>query len=223
MSHPGMRVFPRVEGTPSAIRERFAHLPTAILSDSMSRLTGTSGLSPIHGRKKLVGNAVTIKTRPGDNLMIHQAIDLLKAGDVLVVDGGGCLDNALVGELLMLMAIEKGATGFVMDAAIRDVAAFRDAAFPCFARGVTHRGPFKDGPGEVNVPITVDRMVVHPGDVVVGDEDGLVAIRPEDAETVLAQAALQAQKEAEIKARILSHSYESEWLAPLLQQRGLKR
>ena len=189
----------------------------------MSRLTGTSGLSPIHGRKKLVGNAVTIKTRPGDNLIIHQAIDLLKAGDVLVVDGGGCLDNALVGELLMLMAIEKGVTGFVMDAAVRDVAAFRDAAFPCFARGVTHRGPFKDGPGEVNVPITVDRMVVHPGDVVVGDEDGLVAIRPEDAETVLAQAALQAQKEAEIKARILSHSYESEWLAPLLQQRGLKR
>jgi RraA family protein len=216
-----MRVFPRIEGVPTRARERLAAIPTAILSDNMSRAYGTSRLIPMHGKKALVGNAVTIKTRPGDNLMIHRAMDMLRIGDVLVVDGGGALDNALIGELIMLMAIEKGATGFIIDGAVRDVAAFRSAEFPCYARGISHRGPYKDGPGEINATVAVDGMVVQPGDIIVGDEDGLVAIHPEDVEQVCAGAAQQMNKEEDIKARIRTHSYHPEWLEPLLRQKGI--
>jgi RraA family protein len=222
MNHPGMRVSPRIEGAPACVRERFATIPTATLSDNMCRAFGTSRLIAVHGKKAFVGNAVTIKTRPGDNLMIHRAMDMLHAGDALVVDGGGALDNALIGELIMLMAIEKGATGFIIDGAVRDVAAFRAAEFPCYARGISHRGPYKDGPGEINAPIAVDGMVVQPGDIIVGDEDGLVAIRPEDAEQVCAGAVQQINKEEVIKTRIRTHSYHREWLEPLLRQNGIE-
>ena len=221
MVSPGTRVFPRIEGATSAQRARFAPLPAAIISDNMGRACGTSRLNPLHGIRKMIGNAVTVKTRPGDNLLIHRAMDILETGDVLVVDGAGALDNALVGELLMLMAIAKGATGFVIDGAVRDVSAFRIAEFPCYARGVTHRGPYKDGPGEINVPVAVDGMVIHPGDIVIGDEDGLVAIRPDVADDVIASAIIQMQKETLAKTQIQSHSYDRKWLAPLLAQRGV--
>lgn len=222
MFQAGIRNLPRVEGTSPALRERLAGLPTAILSDSMFRSVGTAHLVAIHSAGKLVGNAVTVKTRPGDNLMIHKAFDALEAGDVLVVDAGGSVDNAIVGELIMQMAIERGVKGIVVDGAVRDVAAFRAAGFPCYARGVTHKGPYKDGPGEVNVPVAIDGMVVHPGDVIIGDEDGLLTIRSDDAESVLTKALTLIEKEREIMTRIRANSLDRQWIEPLLQQRGYK-
>ena len=99
---------------------------------------------------------MTVKTRPGDNLMIHKALQLAKPGDVIVVDGGGDLTNALIGEIMIGDAIQRGLGDMVIYGAVRDSAWIAERDFPVFAAGVTHRGPYKDGPGEINVPIAVE-------------------------------------------------------------------
>lgn len=218
MDRPGYRILGRTEGLSAARRQPFENVPLAALSDCMGRAFGTTNLRPVHGPRTLLGNAVTVKTRPGDNLLIHKAFDYVQPGDVLVIDGGGALHNALVGELMMLMAIESGLAGFVVDGAVRDVSAFREAEFPCYARGVTHRGPYKDGPGEINTAISIDGMPVFPGDLIAGDADGLLAIRPDDAEQVLADATRHLKKEADFRAAIRSHSQERGWITTGLQR-----
>jgi regulator of RNase E activity RraA len=115
--------------------EQFRDVVTAHLSDNMSRMCGTVGLRRYNPRGKLVGTALTVRTRLGDNLMIHKALNHAEPGDVLVVDGGGDISQALVGELMMLYARTRGVVGFVIDGAIRDVAAFANSDFPCYARG----------------------------------------------------------------------------------------
>ena len=121
----------------------------------------------------------------------------MSPGDVLVIDGGGDLANAAVGGILSFYAAHIGLAGVVVDGAIRDVAEIRSRSFPVYARGVTHRGPYKDGPGEINVPISVGGMVVNPGDIVVGDQDGLLAIPQEDVEELIDKARAVLEAEAE--------------------------
>ena len=111
----------------------------------------------------MVGTAVTVQTRRGDNLAILRAYDFCRPGDVMVVDAGGDVSNALVGGIMTLGATSLGLAGMVLDGAIRDVAEIRQRSFPVYARGVTHRGPYKDGPGAINVPITVGGMPVNRG------------------------------------------------------------
>lgn len=108
--------------------------------------------------------------------MVHKAIDLAKPGDVIVVDAGGVLTNAVIGEIMVSLARKKGFAGFIIDGAIRDVGSISKEIFPVYTRGITNRGPYKDGPGEINVPAAIDGMVVHPEDIIVGDEDGLVVV-----------------------------------------------
>ncbi|WP_322006922.1 RraA family protein [Paraburkholderia tropica] len=181
--------------TIAALRE----LPVSTLSDSMHRNTGTSGLRPYHrpGKLTMAGTAVTVRSRGGDNLAYLRALDFCRPGAVLVVDAGGDLNNAVVGGILSFYAASAGLAGLVVDGAIRDVAEIRERDFPLYARGVTHRGPYKDGPGEINVPVCVDGMVVHPGDIVVGDQDGLLAIPQADAESVIEKARAVVKAEAE--------------------------
>lgn len=177
----------------------------------MNRLHGTRTLRPFHGNGHLIGTAITVKTRAGDNFMLHKAYELLRPGDVLVVDGGGDLNQALVGEIMMTRAKAMGVAGFVIDGAVRDVAAFAEAGFPCFARGVTHRGPYKSGPGEINVPVSIDGMVVMPGDVILGDEDGVVAfdrsVAPELLDRVRQQEVREAGALAAIREGRVDNSY----------------
>jgi len=165
-------------------------LPLAAISDNMHRNIGTIGLQPYHrpGEKTMAGTAVTARSRAGDNLTYLRALEFCRPGDVLVIDGGGDLANAAVGGILSFYAAHIGLAGLVVDGAIRDVAEIRSRDFPVYARGVTHRGPYKDGPGEINVPISVGGMVVNPGDIVVGDQDGLLAIPQEDAEGLIEKA-----------------------------------
>ena len=170
----------------AALRE----LPLAAISDNMHRNIGTVGLQPYHrpGETTMAGTAVTARSRAGDNLTYLRALEFCRPGDVLVIDGGGDLANAAVGGILSFYAAHIGLAGVVVDGAIRDVAEIRSRDFPVYARGVTHRGPYKDGPGEINVPICVGGMVVNPGDIVVGDQDGLLAIPQEDVETLIERA-----------------------------------
>jgi regulator of RNase E activity RraA len=195
--------------------------PTSIVCDVTGRMVGTEGLLPVNkSAVTACGNAVTVKTRSGDNLMIHLALRMLQPGDVLVVDGEGDLTRALFGEIMMSIAKAKGAVAAVIDGAIRDVNAFEEAQFPCWARGINLRGPYKDGPGAVNVPVSIGGMVINPGDVVLGDSDGVVAFSPKAAlEAAQLGKEKLAQEQATLKA-IRDGSYSDAWIDAVLKQKG---
>ena len=173
-------------------------IPVAALSDNMHRNIGTVGLHPYHrpGKQTMAGTAVTARSRGGDNLTYLRALEFCRPGDVLLIDAGGDLNNAVVGGILSFYAASIGVAGVVIDGALRDVAEIREREFPVYARGVTHRGPYKDGPGEINVPISVGGMVVNPGDIVVGDQDGLLAIPQQGIEELIEKALAHLQAEA---------------------------
>ncbi|HEX5498961.1 MAG TPA: RraA family protein, partial [Thermomicrobiales bacterium] len=181
-----------------ALIAAFREAPTPIISDNLARLPGAVGLRPFHRTgRRMAGAAFTVRTRPGDNLAIHKALELVGPGDVLVIDGGADETRALVGEIMKTIAQWRGAEGYVIDGAIRDVAAFAADEFPCFARAAIHRGPYKAGPGEINVPVAVGGAVVAPGDIVVGDEDGVVSFPPSIAKSLLDAVQAQIKREAD--------------------------
>jgi regulator of RNase E activity RraA len=170
-------------------------IPVALLSDALHRSTGSIGIRPYHSPAPMVGRALTVRTRGGDNFGVLRAFDQCRAGDVLVVDAGGNEHNAIVGGIMTFYMASIGMAGFVVDGAIRDVAEIAARTFPVYARAVNHRGPYKDGPAEINVPVSVGGMVVNPGDIVVGDQDGLLAFAPAEAGIVIEKALAQQRNE----------------------------
>ncbi|QQC67018.1 RraA family protein [Paraburkholderia ginsengisoli] len=214
MNPIGWREYECAPQAASATLDALRELAVSLLSDNMARASGAVGLLPYHRPKPLAGSALTIRTRPGDNLAIHRAFELCRPGDVLVIDGAGDLTQALMGEIMATFAESLGVRGLVIDGAIRDVGALRQRDFPVYARGVTHRGPYKNGPGEINVPVTVGGMIVHPGDIIVGDEDGMLAIAPADVDAVIEGARRQQAKEAAALASIADGSFDRAWVAP---------
>src|SRR5687768_17270554 len=217
----GFRVLPRTRKVGQDVVERFRSLPVANVSDGMSRMTaGGSSLRPMHGSGVLAGPAVTVKSRPGDNLMVHKALDLAEPGDVVVVDAGGDLTNAIIGELMIAYAKKKGVAGIVIYGAVRDAASIRAGSFPVFAAGVTHRGPYKDGPGEVNVPIGIDGMVITPGDLILGDDDGLLCVPFDDVEAVLEASRKKVKLEEQMMADILADKLDTAWIDVTLKRIG---
>lgn len=218
----GIEIMPRVKENDAAL-EALRGLPTSMIGDVMGgRLVGTTALRPVNRSSvSTCGNAFTVRVRAGDNLLIHKALGLLQPGDVLVVDGEGDIGRALVGEIMMTTARERGALAFVIDGAIRDVDAFEEQSFPCWARGVSLRGPYKDGPGSINVPITVGGLWVQPGDVIVGDSDGVVAVPVALAEETAAKARSKMRDEQATLAAILAGTYSSAWVDAILSQKGV--
>jgi RraA family protein len=197
----------QVSASAKDVAAMFGAAPTAIISDNLDRLPGAIGLRPFHRGGSMAGVAFTIKTAAGDNRIIHQALDLFRPGDVLVVDGGGDTTRALVGEIMSLIAELRGAAGMVIDGAVRDAAVLSKSSFPVFARAAIHRGPYKNGPGEINVPVSIGGMVVNPGDIVVGDEDGVVAFSPSIAVDLLKAVKAQEDKEEAILRSIRDGTY----------------
>lgn len=195
-----------VQADPALI-EAFRALPVANISDNLHRLPGAVGLRPFHDGTPMAGTALTVRTRAGDNKAIHRALDLLRPGDVIVVDGGGDISRALIGEIMAAVAKMRGAAGFVLDGAVRDVAALAKTDFPVFARAGNHLGPYKNGPGEINVAVTIGGMVVNPGDIVVGDADGVVAFPQPVAAALLEATRAQSAKEDAILRGIAAGQY----------------
>lgn len=193
---------------PADLIEGFRNAPTSIISDNLARLPGAVGLKPYHRSGRLIGAAFTVRTRPGDNLAIHRALELVGPGDVVVVDGGGDETRALVGEIMKNIAQWRKAEGYVIDGAIRDVAAFAADDFPCFARAVIHRGPYKNGPGEINVPVAIGGSVISPGDIVVGDEDGVVSFPAAGAAALLEAVRVQIKREDDTLKAIREGRYQ---------------
>jgi len=196
---------------------------TPHLSDSMERLyAGGHQLRPMHREGKLCGPAFTVRTAAGDNLLVHKAIDTAQKGDVIVVDAGGWLDNAIIGELMTARAKQRGVAGMVIWGAIRDSAEIGAGSYPIYAAGVTHRGPYKNGPGEINVPIVIGSMPVNPGDIIVGDADGLVAVPQEQAERVLTSAKSILEKETASMKQIVAGTVDRSWVDKALKEKGYK-
>lgn len=217
----GFTINPRRGGIGPIWIERFKALPVSTISDSMERLHGIGEpLRAMHGGAGMVGIAFTVKTRPGDNLIVHKALDLAAPGDVVVVDAGGALENAIIGEMMAAHAEQRGLAGLVIYGAIRDSAELRRGTFPVFAMGVTHRGPYKNGPGTINMPIAVSGLPISPGDLICGDMDGLLAIAPDEIEQIYDRAAEKHAAERRMLEAIRSGADDRSWIDQALKEAG---
>jgi regulator of RNase E activity RraA len=217
----GFRILQRTRCVSAEIVAKFAALPVANVSDSMWRLTaGGARLRPMHQSGGLAGPALTVKARPGDNLMLHKSIAMAQPGDVIVCDAGGDLTNALVGEMMLAQMVKRGVAGLIINGAIRDYAAIHAQTMPVFAAGVTHRGPYKSGPGEINVPIAIDGMVIEPGDLVIGDDDGLLCVPFDELEAILARSTAKFEAEQRQMANIAAGTHDTSWVDAELRKLG---
>ncbi|MGW7682292.1 RraA family protein [Kribbella sp. NPDC054772] len=174
---------------PSDVIEKLAGLPVANIGDAMDRLgILDSGIQAIWPGARLAGTALTVWTRAGDNAAIHEALAIARAGDVIVVNGQGDESRALIGDLIGARALARGIAGFVIDGAARDADTLGELHMPVFARACTPAGPYKFGPGRVGVTVAVGGVAVSPGDIVVGDGDGVAVIARDQAAAVAAAA-----------------------------------
>jgi len=218
----GLRIGKRERCVSAATIQQYQGAAAAHASDAMGRLFhGGSALRPMHKEGGMVGAALTVKTRPGDNLLVHKALGMLSPGDVLVVDAGGDTTNAIIGELMAGQAQQAGAAGVIIYGAIRDYGTIHKGNFPIYAVGVTHRGPYKDGPGEINFPVAIDGMVINPGDLIVGDEDGVVAVPYDNVDEIFKSILATREKEGKKMATILAgEPMDRKWADDILQKLG---
>ena len=187
----GFRVFLKRQLPPKDVIEAFKSLPAANVADCMARMSALSSeirlmTKPFKG--SMAGPALTVKARASDNLMIHKALNMAEEGDIIIVSNAGDRSHALIGEIMAGYALYKKIGGLVFDGPIRDVEALYELGIPVYATGSTPGGPYKDGPGEVNVPIACCDIQVNPGDIVLGDQDGVIIIPRQDAAKLLETA-----------------------------------
>ena len=199
----GNRAFTEFKRAPKELVELFRGIPLANIADNMGRTPCVDqGIKNYGGSSELLGTAFTVKVPAGDNLLFHMALDLIEPGDVLIVDGNGCMDRSQCGEIMSTYAYKRGCVGIVVDGVIRDVAGIRKIPMPVYARGVQANGPFKNGLGELLVPVPIGGIVIYPGDIIVGDEDGVLAIRPQDAADVAQKARTTFESETKLLDQI---------------------
>lgn len=214
------RLHPRGARAGAELLARARALPTSILSDSMERVGGLTGVhwTPGGSWPRISGTALTVQTRAGDNLVVHRALDLAEPGDVLVVDGGGYAGRAVLGEIMVRYAASRGLAAIVVDGAVRDVESLAQGPVAVFARSVTHLGPYKDGPGEVHGPVQLGGTVVRSGDVVVGDADGVVVLPAARAEQVVATGEDRLREEEQVLASIADGTIDRSWVLAALDE-----
>lgn len=161
-----------------------------------------SGLKPIDPTSRLAGPALTVDARPADNLILHHAVLQAKPGDVLVVDAKGFMEAGPWGDVLTIQAMKLGIAGLVISGSVRDANLIIDLGFPVFCRGLSIKGTGKNQPGKVNVPICIGDVVIHPGDIVVGDRDGLVVVAQGEVDRAIETSLAREEKEARMREAI---------------------
>lgn len=220
MASPGFRIYTQIERPPKELISAFSKFPSSNIGDQMGRMSCTHPDIRPYSNGKLLGSAFTVKVPAGEILMIHKAMDLAQPGDVIVVDGQGDLTKAILGEVMTRYALSRGIAGFVIDGSIRDSGAIKDLSIPVYARGVSANGPYKVGPGEINIPIVCGGVVVKPGYIVVGDEDGVVFINPEDAQEILVKTKVHYDREAQMFESIKTGTLDRSWVDNVLRENG---
>lgn len=202
---PGFHVTTGITQAPDEIVKQLGAFPVSILCDALGhRGVMDAGIEPVLPNAAMAGRALTVATRPADNLFAHVALKLAGPGDVIVIDAKGDQSCAIWGDLMARHAIEKGVAGLIVDGPVRDRAELIELNWPVYSRGVNPRGPEKDGPGEVNSPIACGGVPVNPGDIIIGDGDGVIAIPQDMAETAVERATARVtaeQKYADAIAR----------------------
>jgi 4-hydroxy-4-methyl-2-oxoglutarate aldolase len=215
-----IREFERVD---AGVVEQAAHYPSSILADVAGRRGALNGrIAPLSPTMKFAGPALTVEVRPGDNLMIHAAMAVARPGDVIIVDGKGDLSSALMGEIMSQQCVALGIAAVVIDGAVRDGEAIRELGFPMYAAGLNPNGPTKSVPGRLNHPVSIGGVTVHPGDLVVGDADGVTVIERAKAAAMLPLAAdkvaAETKRIADIKSR---NALRPAWLDGALRAAGV--
>jgi regulator of RNase E activity RraA len=202
-----------------------AAFPSSILADVAGRRGALSGrIAPLSPSMTFAGPALTVEVRPGDNLMIHAALAIARPGDVIVIDGKGDLSSALMGEIMCQQAVALGVVAVVMDGAARDSEAIRALGFPMYCAGLNPNGPTKFVPGRLNHPISIGGVSVHPGDLVVGDADGVTVIEREKAAAMLPLAEKKVADETKRIAGIRNReALRPAWLDGALRAAGVIR
>lgn len=184
---------------------RLGEVPAADVGDALQRMTVMDGgIRLLTERAALLGNALTVDVRSGDNLAIHRALDEARPGDVLAVNGHGDTTRALIGGLIGEIMVNAGIAGAVVDGAVRDVQALSEMGLAVYARAITPAGPFKNGPGAIGAPVAVGGVVVAAGDVLVGDADGVVVVPRHRVKEVVDAVDGIVEKERALRQRILA-------------------
>ena len=215
------RIFRDFVRPPHTLVEAFRGIPVANVDDCMGRTAAVRSEIVPMGKKEVLGVAFTVKVAEGDNLMFHKAMDLAKPGDVIVIDAGGCIQRSIFGELMAQYCKLRGIAGLLVDGSIRDAEEIAKMDYPVYARGVTPNGPYKNGPGEINTPISFGGQVVFPGDTVLGDGDGVLFLSPDEAPSVLKAARAVMEKEAAIaETQRRDGTYLRPWVDEKLQEIG---
>ena len=221
---PGFRVGYEIERPDPETVAGLSEFDTPDVSDLMNRLyTMVPAIRNFTDEGlRILGPACTVKVYPGDYLMVHKSLDIVQPGDVIVIDAGSSMLNGVLGDLISTKARHRGVAGFVVDGLIRDlpeIRALRD--FPVFARGVSPIGPLHRGPGEINFPICAGGIVVHPGDIIVGDANGVVVVPQGVAEELLGRLRDRAEREADYREAVQRGEFSNEWVDNLLEQSGV--
>lgn len=215
-----IRDFERVDA--HTVREA-SQYASSILADVAGRRGALNGrIAPLAPSMRFAGPALTVEVRPGDNLMIHAAMAIAKPGDVIVVDGKGDLNAALIGEIMSQQCVALGVAAVVIDGAVRDSEAIRELGFPMFAAGLNPNGPTKNVPGRLNHPVSIGGVTIHAGDLVVGDADGVTVVERAKAASLLPLAAEKVAAETkridDIKSR---RALRPGWLDGALRAAGV--
>jgi RraA family protein len=219
---PGFRVrlgFPRLD---PALMAAFREFATPDISDLLNRLYGMDpAIACLTGpQHSLCGPACTVKVFPGDNLMVHKALDVARPGDVIVVDSGGSAANAVLGDLIATKAKHRKIAGFIVDGLVRDLPGILEIDLPVFARGTTSVGPLHRGPGEINYAICCGGIVVNPGDVIVADAGGVVVVPQDIAAELLGRLQAHQQSNAAYLAAVRRGDFSNAWVDRILSEAG---
>ena len=219
---PGFRIrtdFPRLS---PPLMGRLSSFPTPDISDLLNRMYALDpAIRCLTGcDHRLWGPACTVRLFPGDNLMVHKSLDIVRPGDVVVIDAGGSPMNAVLGDLIATKAKHRGVAGFVVDGLVRDLPGLVEVGLPVYARGVTPIGPLHRGPGEINYPISCGGAIVNPGDVVVADPAGVVAVPRDVVAEVLRRLDAHAAKQVDYLASVRGGDFSNAWVDRLLEQSG---
>ena len=178
----------KIERPAQEVMLQYADLAVADICDALGRNAALPAALKPFNTARMVGTAYTVNLPASENLLLYYAVDNALPGDVLVVACAGYTERAVAGEIVAALAKARGLAGFVIDGAVRDAEALRQTDFPVYARAVTPNGPYKDACGEINVPVSMGNVVIQPGDLIVADADGIVAIRKQEAASVAEQA-----------------------------------
>ena len=222
---PGWRLREHTERPDADVIAGLREFDTPAISDLMNRLyTMSPEISLMtDSNTGLVGPACTVKVFPGDNLMVHKALDLAREGDVIVIDAQGWQESVgVLGDLICMKARHRGIAGFIVDGLIRDLPAILALeGYPVFARGVTPLGPLHRGPGEINYPVSAGGVVVQPGDIIAADINGIVVLPASDAKEILEELRARQKAEAAYVAAVAEGDFTNEWADVILRDAGL--